>query len=140
MQEFDASMEVRVEEPEYLSLEDVVQKTQAKAEKSSYPWYRVRKMAREIVVGGEVKTHLCIECTTIICINYSITVLLSYAVCFRFSVCVLVVVLFVNHVVLRILLLLDQEVRETKLSPFNLQPFRTYQRPLDTQFRSPCTT
>ena len=72
VQEFDASMEIRAEEPEYLSLEDVVQKTQAKAEKSSYPWYRVRKMAREIVVGGEVKTHLCIECTTIICINYSI--------------------------------------------------------------------
>ena len=51
MQEFDASVEERVEEPEYLSLEDVVQKTQAKAEISSYPWYSVQKMAREIVVG-----------------------------------------------------------------------------------------
>ena len=38
VQEFDASMEIRAEEPEYLSLEDVVQKTQATAEKSSYPW------------------------------------------------------------------------------------------------------
>jgi len=45
-------------------LEDVVQKTQAKAEIRSYPWYSVRKMAREIVVGGEEKTHLCIECPT----------------------------------------------------------------------------
>ena len=61
VQEFDASMEERVEEPEYLSLEDVVQKTQAKAEIRSYPWYSVRKMAREIVVGGEEKTHLCIQ-------------------------------------------------------------------------------
>jgi hypothetical protein len=64
VQEFDASMEERVEVPEYLSLEDVVQKTQAKAEKSSYPWYSVRKMARVIVVGGEGKTHLCMECLT----------------------------------------------------------------------------
>jgi len=64
VQEFDASVEERVEEHEYLSLEDVVQKTQAKAEISSYPWYSVQKMAREIVVGGEGKTHLCIECLT----------------------------------------------------------------------------
>ena len=55
VQEFDASMEERVEEPEYLSLEDVVQLTQVKAEVRSYPWYSVRKMAREIVVGGEEK-------------------------------------------------------------------------------------
>ena len=38
---------------------------------------------------------------------------------YMFVFVLLVVVLFVNHVVLRILLLLDQEVRETKLSPFN---------------------
>ena len=64
MQEFDASMEERVEEPECLLLEDVVRLTQAKAEVRSYPWYSVRKMAREIVVGTEKKTHLCIECLT----------------------------------------------------------------------------
>ena len=50
-QEFDASMEERVEETECLSLKDVVRLTQAKAEVRSYPWYSVRKMAREIVVG-----------------------------------------------------------------------------------------
>jgi len=64
VQEFDASMEERVEEPECLLLEDVVRLTQAKAEVRSYPWYSVRKMAREIVVGTEKKTHLCIECLT----------------------------------------------------------------------------
>ena len=58
MQEFDASMEERVEEPEYLSLEDVVQLTQAKAEVRSYPWYSVRKMAREIVVGTKKNTSM----------------------------------------------------------------------------------
>jgi len=55
VQEFDASMEERVEEPECLLLEDVVRLTQAKAEVRSYPWYSVRKMAREIVVGTEKK-------------------------------------------------------------------------------------
>ena len=55
VQEFDASMEERVEEPECLLLEDVVRLTQVKAEVRSYPWYSVRKMAREIVVGTEKK-------------------------------------------------------------------------------------
>ena len=58
MQEFDASMEERVEEPECLLLEDVVRLTQAKAEVRSYPWYSVRKMAREIVVGTEKNTFM----------------------------------------------------------------------------------
>lgn len=58
MQKFDASMEERVEEPECLSLEDVVGLTQAKAEVRSYPGYSVRKMAREIVVGTKKNTFM----------------------------------------------------------------------------------
>lgn len=61
----DASLEEMGEESVYLSLEDILAKTKAKAEANSYPWRCVLKMGKAEIVGGAKKTHICLECLNV---------------------------------------------------------------------------
>ena len=47
---------------EVLSMEEVLELTKAKPEKRDYPWFVIRKMEHAMEIGGNPKSHICVEC------------------------------------------------------------------------------
>ena len=47
---------------EVLSMEEVLELTKAKPEKRDYPWFVIRKMEHAMKIGGNAKSHICVEC------------------------------------------------------------------------------
>ena len=47
---------------EALSMEEVLELTKAKPEKWDYPWFVIRKMEHAMEIGGNPKSHICVEC------------------------------------------------------------------------------
>ena len=50
------------EESSILSMEGILKATKAKTRNNLYPWLCIREMQHPINVGGDKKTHICMEC------------------------------------------------------------------------------